>query len=248
MGASSFGPSRASRKPKVMAVATTTDKTGEPATAATVPSALVQSDFAPDLAARTEAASALRRLGHAIVGHHVEPALLHAIAGHVEAWLPELEKAPVRSRPVEDMKRRLFEAPQTDGPDLEHFPDCVVSGPANPMGVAVTLHREQGDAVARTTLGAAFEGAPGRAHGGIVAAVFDDTMGLVLKIISTPAYTGELTIRYLAPTPVGEELEFRARLANREGRKLWMEAEAHTVADRKQIASARAVFIAIEWR
>lgn len=209
----------------------------------------MQSDFALDLAARTEAASALRRLGHAIVGHHVDPAVLHSIAGHVHAWLPELEEAPVRSRPVDDMKRRLFEAPQTDGPDLEHFPDCVVSGPANPMGVAVDLHREGDDAVARTTLGAAFEGAPGRAHGGIVAAVFDDTMGLVLKIISTPAYTGELTIRYLAPTPVGEELEFRARLAGREGRKLFMEAEAFAIGtpDRKQVAAAKATFIAIEW-
>jgi acyl-coenzyme A thioesterase PaaI-like protein len=145
------------------------------------------------------------------------------------------------------MKRKLYEAPQTEGPDLEHFPDCVVSGPANPMGVAVSLHRDGDDAVARTSLGAAFEGAPGRAHGGIVAAIFDDTMGLVLKIVSTPAYTGELTIRYLAPTPVGEELEFRARLARREGRKLHMEAEAYRVADGTTLATAKAVFIAIDW-
>jgi acyl-coenzyme A thioesterase PaaI-like protein len=208
----------------------------------------VPADPVDDLSARSRAAAALRRLGHGIVGHHVDTPTLATIADHVEAWLPELEAAPARSRPVDDMKRRLFEAPQTDGPDLEHFPDCVVSGPANPMGVAVALHRDGDDAVARTSLGAAFEGAPGRAHGGIVAAIFDDTMGLVLKIISTPAYTGELTVRYLAPTPVGEELEFRARLARREGRKLHMEAEALRVADGTKLATAKAVFIAIEWR
>jgi acyl-coenzyme A thioesterase PaaI-like protein len=207
----------------------------------------VPTDFATDLAARTRAAAALRRLGHAIVGHHVAPDLLGTIAAQVETWLPELESAPTRSRPVDDMKRRLFEAPTTDRSELEHFPDCVVSGPANPMGVAVAMFREGDDAVARVALGAAFEGAPRRAHGGIVAAVFDDTMGLVLKMVSTPAYTGELTVRYLAPTPVGEELEFRARLVKRDGRKLSMEAEAFTVADQKQVASARAVFIAIEW-
>lgn len=201
-----------------------------------------------DLAARSRAAGALRRLGHAIVGHHVDPTALTEIAEQVEAWLPGLEAGEQRRRPVEDMKRRLYEAPQTDGPDLDHFPDCVVSGPANPMGVAVSLHRDGDDAVATVSLGAAFEGAPGRAHGGIVAAVFDDTMGLVLKIISTPAYTGELTVRYLAPTPVGEELEFRARLARREGRKLFMEAEAYRTSDRTQVASAKAVFIAIELR
>lgn len=199
-----------------------------------------------DLAARSRAAAALRRLGHAIVGHHVEPALLDDIAGTVEQWLPVLDNAPPRSRPVDDMKRRLYEQPE-EGPDLDHFPDCVVSGPANPMGVAVGLHRDGDDAVATVSLGAAFEGAPGRAHGGIVAAVFDDTMGLVLKIIGTPAYTGELTVRYLSPTPVGQELEFRARLTKRDGRKLFMESEATAVATNTVVATAKAVFIAIEW-
>lgn len=56
---------------------------------------------------------------------------------------------------------------------------------------------------------------PARAHGGIVAAVFDDTMGFVLSMQGTPAFTGRLTDSYLAPTPVGEELEFRARLRER---------------------------------
>jgi acyl-coenzyme A thioesterase PaaI-like protein len=204
----------------------------------------VQTDL--DLAARSRAAAALRRLGHAIVGHHVEPALLDDIAGTVEQWLPVLDNAPPRSRPVDDMKRRLYEQPE-EGPDLDHFPDCVVSGPANPMGVAVGLHRDGDDAVATVSLGAAFEGAPGRAHGGIVAAVFDDTMGLVLKIIGTPAYTGELTVRYLSPTPVGQELEFRARLTKRDGRKLFMESEATAVATNTVVATAKAVFIAIEW-
>lgn len=201
-----------------------------------------------DLAARSRAAEALRRLGHGIVGHHVEPALLDSIAEQVESWLPELDAAPTRRRAVDDMKRRLYEAPTGDGDELDHFPDCVVSGPANPMGIHVKLHREGDDAVARVALGAAFEGAPRRAHGGIVAAVFDDTMGLVLKMIATPAYTGELTVRYLAPTPVGEELEFRARLASREGRKLFIESEAFHLPDRKQVASAKAVFIAIDFK
>jgi len=207
----------------------------------------MQSDVEADLAARTRAAGALRRLGHGIVGHHVDPALLDDIAGQVEEWLPGLESAPPRSRQIDDMKRRLYDAPE-DQDELDHFPDCIVSGPANPMGVAVKLHRDGDDAVARVTLGAAFEGAPRRAHGGIVAAVFDDTMGLVLKVIATPAYTGELTVRYLAPTPVGEELEFRARLTDRQGRKLFMEAEAFEVASGRKVASAKATFIAIDFR
>jgi acyl-coenzyme A thioesterase PaaI-like protein len=111
------------------------------------------------------------------------------------------------------------------------------------MGVAATFRREGDDAVARVTLGAAFEGAPKRAHGGIVAALFDDAMGMVLRIVATPAYTGELTVRYLAPTPVGVELEVRARLVRREGRKLWIESEA--TADGTRVATASGLFITI---
>ena len=93
------------------------------------------------------------------------------------------------------------------------------------MGIAARLWREGEEAVCQVTLGPAFEGAPGRAHGGVVAALFDETMGLVLSISSTPAFTGRLTVTYRAPTPLGEPLEVRARLAGRTGRKMTITAE-----------------------
>jgi len=192
---------------------------------------------------RIAAAATLRRLGHAFVGHHVPDDVLDRLRVQVEEALPEVEGGSVRRRPVADMKRRLYEAPPADGQTMDHFPDCVVSGSANPMGIAIEVRREGEDAVARVALGAAFEGAPGRAHGGIVAAVFDDTMGFVLAMLGTPAFTGRLTVSYLAPTPVGEELEFRARLRHREGRKLWIDGEAWHGGER--IASAEGLFIAI---
>jgi acyl-coenzyme A thioesterase PaaI-like protein len=194
--------------------------------------------------ARLAAAAALRRLGHALVGHEVDDITFHAIAQWAEAQLPMIEAGAPRSRPVDDMKRRLFDAPPADGDSMDHFPDCVVSGRANPMGIAIEVHREGDDAIARVTLGAAFEGAPGRAHGGIVAAVFDDTMGFVLSMVRTPAFTGRLSVSYRAPTPVLEPLEFRCRLRERDGRKLQIVGEARhgdTV-----VAEAQGLFIAID--
>jgi acyl-coenzyme A thioesterase PaaI-like protein len=94
------------------------------------------------------------------------------------------------------------------------------------------------------TLGAAFEGAPGRAHGGIVAALIDETMGLVLSISSTLAFTGRLTITYRAPTPLGVRLQTRARLDSRSGRKLIITAELK--ADDLLLAQAEGLFIAVE--
>ena len=193
--------------------------------------------------ARLRAGAELRRLGHAIVGHQVDDAVLQRISGFVHEVLPDVESGERRSRPVDHMKRRMFETPPADGEAMDHFPDCVVSGKANPMGVAMDVHREGEDAVARVTLGAAFEGAPGRAHGGVVAAIFDDTMGFVLSMQSTPAFTGQLTVSYRRPTPVGVELQFRARLARREGRKLWIEGEASH--EGGVVAEAEGLFIAI---
>jgi acyl-coenzyme A thioesterase PaaI-like protein len=193
--------------------------------------------------ARVQAATDLRRLGHALVGHEVDDDTLRRVSDAVASVLADVEAGAPRSRPVDDMKRRMFETPPADGESMDHFPDCVVSGSANPMGVAIAVHREGDDAVARVTLGAAFEGAPGRAHGGIVAAVFDDTMGFVLSMESTAAFTGRLSISYLAPTPVGQELEFRCHLRERDGRKLFIDGEAR--ADGGRVATAEGLFIAI---
>jgi acyl-coenzyme A thioesterase PaaI-like protein len=193
--------------------------------------------------ARLAAASALRRLGNAIVGHQVDDTLLERIAQAASEILPEIEAGQPRVRDVEHMKRSVFGTRPEEGGSTDHFPDCVVSGPANPMGIAVTLHREGDDAVARVVLGPAFEGAPQRAHGGIVAAIFDDTLGFVLNMHATPAYTGRLTISYLAPTPVGVEIEFRARLIGRDRRKLFINGEAYH--DGQRIAQAEGLFVTI---
>jgi acyl-coenzyme A thioesterase PaaI-like protein len=112
------------------------------------------------------------------------------------------------------------------------------------MGIAVRVRRDRDEAVASVVLESAFEGAPGRAHGGIVAAVFDDTMGFVLSMLRQPAFTGRLTVTYRAPTPVNEHLEFRARLVHRDGRKLTIGAEA-TSASGIVVAEAEGLFIAI---
>jgi acyl-coenzyme A thioesterase PaaI-like protein len=196
-----------------------------------------------DMVARIRAATALRRLGHAVVGHEVPASTFDTIASQVESWLPDVESAPGRSRSVDTMKQHMFERPP-EGAPIGTFPDCVVSGDANPMGLDVQFFREGDEAVSRCVLGPAFEGAPNRAHGGVVAAVFDDLMGFVLTIHESPAYTAELTVRYKRPTPVGEEIEFRARLVDRRGRRLNIEAEATDSAGTK-IATATGLFITI---
>jgi len=198
----------------------------------------------PPSPARLAAADRLRSLGHAIVAHDVDDGVLARIEANALAALDEVTASPPRTRNPLAMKRSLFIDAPPQGGNRTHFPDCIVTGPANPMGIAADIVRDGDEALLLTALGEAFEGAPGRAHGGVVAALFDEVLGFVLSIVRTPAYTGRLTVSYLAPTPLGVELEFRARLASRDGRKLHMEGEARR--DGEVIARAEGLFIAVD--
>src|SRR5205807_1350068 len=110
----------------------------------TVPSPLVTAaaaDDAQDYLARVRAAAAVRRLGHAIVGHDVAPDVLDELATDIESRLPALEAGAPRSRAVEIMKRNMIFDRPSDGERIGTFPDCVVSGDANPMGMAIGFYR-----------------------------------------------------------------------------------------------------------
>jgi acyl-coenzyme A thioesterase PaaI-like protein len=193
---------------------------------------------------RARAAGALRRLGHALIGHEADAELLDRVARAADRVAADLERQPSRQRDLLELKRRMFDIEVGEGEPVVHFDECFVSGPWNPMGIAIEVHREGDEAVAEVSLGAAFEGAPGRSHGGIVAAIFDDVLGYLLTLIQEPGFTGELTIRYHAPTPIGQPLEFRARIDGREGRRVATSAEA--TADGQVVASATATFVVID--
>jgi acyl-coenzyme A thioesterase PaaI-like protein len=184
-------------------------------------------------------------LGHAVVAHEISDDLFATMTSTFEDFLGQVEATPPRQVPPLDMSRDLFAvAPPQGRAGGSYFPDCIMTGPANPMGVAAETLRDGDDAVVRATLGPAFEGAPGRSHGGVVAALFDEVMGFVLSIACTPAFTGRLSVTYRAPVPLGVPLEFRARLTRRDGRKLLIGGDArhHDVV----LAQAEALFIAVD--
>ena len=94
-------------------------------------------------------------------------------------------------------------------------------------------------------LGPAHEGAPGRAHGGVTAAIFDDLTGVVPVMLGSMSVTGRLTIHYRAPVPVETPVEFRAWLHQREGRKLEVHADVrHGDA---VLAMAEALFVTVDF-
>jgi acyl-coenzyme A thioesterase PaaI-like protein len=201
-------------------------------------------------AARALAAEAMRRFGHALHSREADVALLRRVAAQATIGADALDAAPRRVRDLDELRRGIWSDPVDDGAEMDHFSDCFVSGPWNPMGIGIRVHRDGDEAVASITLGPAYEGAPGRSHGGIVAAIFDDVLGCILRFVGQPAYTGELKVRYQAPTPIGIPLTFRARLLQVDGRKIDAVATAfsHEVEGGEPVAlaTASARFIAID--
>jgi len=155
-------------------------------------------------AARLEAAAALRRLANAFVAHQVDDEVLSEITSRVDALLPDVERAPARphsflAHGTDFLRERMKGDDASQSNSV--FPDCIVSGQASPVGMNATLWREHDEAVLEVTLGPAFEGAPGRAHGGVVAALIDELMGLALTMADTLAFTGNLSVTYRSPLP-----------------------------------------------
>lgn len=194
----------------------------------------------PDNRARGRVGAALRRLGHAVVGRHASVEHLERVADVLNGLADELEPGERRSREPTAFGAQ-FHAQPLDGSLSAGFPDRPFSGPSSPWGLDMTVTEEDGEAVARFTLGASHEGAPGRGHGGITAAAFDDVLGFVLNLERVAAYTGELTVRYLQPAPLHRPLVMRARLDRREGRKLFITGDLWD-AD-TEIARATGLFI-----
>ncbi len=207
-----------------------------------------QSPTAGDAAiaeARRRAGQAIRDLGHAFIGRHATLEQIEHLAAAVEAINDELWPQEHRSRDDHSYGDDDFDSyPQ--GRFTSGYDDRPISGRSSPWGLDLDLHRHGDEIEALVTLRSAHEGAPGRSHGGIVAALFDDVFGFVLGIVREPAFTGDLYVRYHAPTPLFRELACRVRLADRDGRKLHLTGELTDVESGRTVASSRATFIAVD--
>ncbi len=200
-----------------------------------------------DVARRVEVATRLRALGHEFVSRDLSDEQLATMRAAVDDLLLIAASAPLRERRVPRASVEAFTTPTVgEGRDVQHhiFADSMVSGLANPMGLGAELWRDGDAAVMQVTLGSAFEGAPGRSHGGAVAALIDETMGLVMGMQGVLAFTATLDLVFTAPTPIDEPVVARAWIDERRGRKLRLRATV-TSGD-VLVAEATALFITVD--
>jgi acyl-coenzyme A thioesterase PaaI-like protein len=106
---------------------------------------------------------------------------------------------------------------------------CFGCSPSNPAGLQLRFRRLGECMLARYSIAERFHGAPGVAHGGIVATILDEVSCAAIALIADRwVMTGELTVRYERPCPVEAPLEITAAITDRSHPRYWVvEAEIH---------------------
>ena len=102
---------------------------------------------------------------------------------------------------------------------------CFGCSASNAQGLRLTFRR-RGDSVrVRHTIADHFHPAPGIAHGGIVATLLDEvSCAAVFFVRGQMVVTGELSVRYERPCPVGRALDLEAQVTGEHARYLVVEA------------------------
>ena len=91
---------------------------------------------------------------------------------------------------------------------------CLVCGLKNELGLKSSFYElENGELVAMFKGIEQHQSYPGRMHGGIAAAILDETIGRAVMLIDKNAWgvTIELNLKYKKPIPLNEELRVVAR-------------------------------------
>lgn len=189
-------------------------------------------------AARRNLSDRVRSLLQAVPRCDAPEAELERIAAEVERLAAELNEHPAT-------KEAWGFAESANAGDVGAFFDrSPLIGLSNPLSPPLALWSEGGAIVGTGVFGPAYEGPPGCVHGGFVAAAFDEALGMAQTLTEQPGMTGTLEVRYVAPTPLGVELRFEARVDRTDGRKTF--ASGRLCAGTTLCAEARAVFVRID--
>ncbi|WP_156753981.1 PaaI family thioesterase [Actinokineospora pegani] len=152
--------------------------------------------------------------------------------------------------PVEtETPQRHPDAP-APGADLpSHYAYCFGCGERVEQGLHIRTTACEGTTIrSRFTVTRAHQGAPGLAHGGLLACAFDEALGAaVSNLLRKPAVTAKLETEFLRPVPVGTTLFIDAHLDGVAGRKVYVSAEGRLDAEDGTVAvRARALFIQVQ--
>ena len=187
--------------------------------------------------AKRRLAAAVRELAALTSTTDAPEDLLSDLAASAEEILTRLRAHPTRT--FSD----AFATCKTEE-DFAPFADrSLMTGLSNSFSPPLTLSMQGDKAVGQVKFGTTYEGIPGHVHGGMVAAVLDETLGYLAVNHDIGGLTAVLTVRYRAPTPLQTELAVEAHVVRIEGKKAFVQALLK--AGDAVTAEAEGVFVAV---
>jgi len=123
---------------------------------------------------------------------------------------------------------------------------CFGCGGDNVGGMKLTFEQDNVNRriVGRFVLGERYQGGGGFAHGGIIAVLLDEAMGKVCRFREVRAVTAEMTVEYLKPINVLQEIIVEGRETEQKGRNIFMTGEIRDMAG-VVLARGKARFVII---
>ena len=126
------------------------------------------------------------------------------------------------------------------------FHNCFGCGPGHDIGLRVRTFQSEAEVLSPIVIPRRFEGPPGAAHGGIVAAYLDEVLaGATVSATGRLYVTGELTVRYVKATPIERPLLGRGRAVRDWGKYIDLEATIEDWETGEVVAKATARFLPI---
>jgi acyl-coenzyme A thioesterase PaaI-like protein len=141
---------------------------------------------------------------------------------------------------------RHADAPAPGEPVPSHYARCFACGD-DTAGLHMQVVAGEGVSVtAEFTVTPRHQGAPGLAHGGLLAAAFDEALGSLQWLLQVPSVTARLETDFLRPVPVGSTVYIEARVVGRDERKIWSVAEGRLDGpDGPVVVTASALFVVV---
>ena len=148
-----------------------------------------------------------------------------ALARKAMAALPDIREQGLHLTPIDES---LFER-------------SPLTGLSNALAAPLTLEFDGTVTRGHATYPAYYEGPPGLVHGGYVISAFDDLLGVAQAASGIAGFTGTLSVKLIAGTPLNRRIDYEAGVGEVTGRKViaWGKASCDGVL----LAEATGVFI-----
>lgn len=192
--------------------------------------------FNDEWEAKRRVAKAIKSLTEVLVTSSPSVEQMHGIAENLEATAADFEGSPRiygRSAWAESGEHGSYA-------QINHELNPM-TGWSNPIAPPINMWFVDSEARGTCTCAWAYEGPPSSVHGGIIAAIFDQFLGMAQLLGGQPGMTGYLNVSYHNRTPLNTELSLTGRVIKTEGRKTITRCEMY--AGDTMTASCEALFV-----